>query len=232
MDEDLTPEAQSQQAVDTAILKVIRSAADIDNMLTHLLAAILHPPPNHWKDFELASFMVFGQGTVERRANLVRQVLELRLAGHLSSPRHLYPYKLAAFLVSCFNKVTASATEHLWIRNMAAHGDLFGIDGEVFAGPAITDFDARARLQKKKKITPGAEPLFGLKAVEIEKAAREMAALLHFYDRIGEVMITRWSGFPPEILDEEVSELGRSLGLASPLQNRPLSKSKKKNRAS
>ena len=99
--------------------------SSVDNLLVHTLSLLLAPPTLNLHQYELASIIIFRARSLEQRLEIFRDVLELRLRGLSQKPRHSIEKLSADFVVKAFNVISERLNAHKWIRNLAAHGNVF-----------------------------------------------------------------------------------------------------------
>ncbi len=200
------------------------AVAALDMALVMLVADIIHGPVMPRQDVALASLIVFNQSTVERRFDIVRKVLTLRLSGALEQKPHEYIHKVADFLIKGFNLANEAAVKDLWLRNTAAHGNYYMSDER---GPTIvpTPFDLEGvqRFNQKRGMKRGEAfmPTNGITADELNAYARSLQEPQRWMNRIREIMILLQRGHDPAGFEAALVALGKDLKLSPPLQARP-----------
>jgi hypothetical protein len=224
---DHDPNAERDEQVKSlkvAMTEANSAIAAIDSTLTMFLSQIVHPPPLGQQDLELASILLFSQGTVERRVDIVRRVLTLRLAGWLKCKPHEYPRKVADFIIKAFNLAADIAKRDTWIRNTSAHGTIFmGKPGdEPRLIPSPFDFDGVQRFHEKRggKGPPDFVPKNGFTAAELQNFAAESKKGHMPIIVIGEAVAAIFAKDATS-LEAKLVALGRDLKLQPPLQAQP-----------
>jgi len=197
----------------------------VDMSLVMLVAEIVHGPPIVTQDMELASIIVFGHGTVERKIDVTRRILMLRLGNGLKAKPHEYPFKVATFMVQAFNKIADMAKKDTWIRNTAAHGNIFmGRPGdEPKLIPSPLDFDGVKRHHEKRggRGPAGFVPTNGFTADELQAFAIEVKDTQKLFGRFADLMKILMTGGPTAAFESGLVALGKDLKLQAPLQVRP-----------
>jgi hypothetical protein len=213
------------------LLQLKASAADamnavaaLDMALVMLLADIVQPPPFARQDLELASIIIFSQTTIERRIDIVRKVITLRLAGLMERKPHEYPHKVGAFVIKAFNIVAAAATKETWIRNTAAHGNYFlPQTGEPRIIPIPFDFEGVQRHNERRGIKGSAmfNPDSGFTASELTAFSDSLKRPHNQFGMVRDALEPILKNGAQEALDKALVALGKDLKLQVPLQVRP-----------
>jgi hypothetical protein len=186
-----------------------------------LLAEIVHAPLPV-QDLNLASHIVFSQTTVERKFDVVRKVIVMRCANWLGQPAHTYKHKAAEFVVKAFNGIADLAKKDTWIRNTAAHGNIYrGPPPRLIPSPF--DFEGVQRHHNKRGVkgAVGLDMKSGFTAEELRTFATAVRGtqtlFLPLKDPIQMIMFDQVT----PALEGALVELGRGLKLQPPLQDRP-----------
>jgi hypothetical protein len=206
-----------------AIADAITGVAALDSALVMMLGEIVHKPPFAQQELELASLIVFSQSTIERRIDMVRKVITLRLAGLLQRKPNEYPHKVAAFILKAFNIAAAAATKDIWIRNTAAHSNFYvPQNAEPKIIPMPFDFEAVQRHNERKGVKGGAGflafgPDSGFTAAELKAFAASLAVPMRQLNKVREALIPIMQAAPQEVLEAALVALGKDLQLQAPL---------------
>lgn len=207
-----------------AIADATTGVAALDMALVMLLSEIVQAPPFTRQDLELASIIVFSQTTIERRIDIVRKVIVLRLSALSRTKPHEYPNKVAAFVIKAFNIIAASATKEIWIRNTTAHGNYyFPQNAEPRIVPIPFDFDGVQRHNERRGLKGGSafSPDSGFTAAELNAFAISLKKPLHQFHAVSAILVLILKQGPAEKLEQALVALGTDLKLQAPLQVRP-----------
>lgn len=209
--------------------EVTSSVGAIDMALVMMVSNIVHMPfPS--QDFELGSVIVFSQATVERRFQIVRQIITMRLRVGLDRKPHEFPHKACEFILKAFNVLAADVAKNLWIRNLAAHGSFFHDKNRLTLIPSPFDFDAMQRLHDKRggKGKVGFVSENGFTEPELLAVAKETKALLGKFHLVTEAVRIAMTGQFNPALEAALAELGKGLKMTPPRLVRPRREAKPK----
>jgi hypothetical protein len=208
----MTETSDQADAIYAEVGRLTMATAAIDNQLTILLSRLMSHTQDAF-DYSFASVFMFSARSIDQRFEILRKAFRLRCGHMLKKPRHHNIRRAAEFAEKAMNVAISNIQAHRWVRNVAAHGNLFRDGAKVSIRPAMLDIEGQAAIAAR-----GGDYGRGITLEHLQEATAAADADRGALSKLGHVFwsLLEWKEDPSELL-------GRANLLAQVLKLKPLS---------